>query len=77
MEKRPTPEGREQVRETPTEARQGSKDRPVAMVLMVSLAIGLLALIGLMIWALSGDDPGPTPEQTQGALPTVEAVRVV
>ncbi|WP_343866370.1 hypothetical protein [Caenispirillum bisanense] len=66
MEKRPMPGGREQVRETPTEARQARKGFPVAMVLAGGLTLGIIALIGLMIWASSGE-PEPTPqEQRQG-----------
>ncbi|WP_404379962.1 hypothetical protein [Caenispirillum salinarum] len=53
------------VEETPEQARQGRKGKPVAVILMVSLALGLLALIALIIWALSGDDPGPTPSQLE------------
>lgn len=66
MEKRPMPGGREQIRETPTEARQARKGFPVAMVLAGGLTLGIIALIGLMIWASSGE-PEPTPqEQRQG-----------
>lgn len=68
MEKRPTPEGREQVRETPTEARQATKGKPVALVLMGALSLGLLALIALMLWALTGDPDPPAQEQQQGGL---------
>ncbi|MCA1940622.1 MAG: hypothetical protein LDL26_06450 [Caenispirillum bisanense] len=70
MEKRRTPDGSEQVRETPEEARQAQKGRPVAMVLMGALTLGLIALIALMIWALSGEPEPTSQEQQQGAAPT-------
>ncbi|EKV32680.1 hypothetical protein C882_1517 [Caenispirillum salinarum AK4] len=53
------------VEETPEQARQGRKGKPVAVILMVSLALGLLALIALILWALSGDEPGPEPAQLE------------
>lgn len=59
------------VEETPEQARQGQKGKPVAIVLLASLALGLVALIALVLWALSGEEPGPVPAQT-GSLPPLE-----
>lgn len=60
------------VEESPEEARQGRRGKPVAVILLVSLALGLLALIALVMWAIPGDEPGPEPAET-GQAPTIQA----
>jgi flagellar basal body-associated protein FliL len=60
------------IEETPEHARQGRRGKPVAIVLMVSLALGLIALIGLVLWALTDEASAPEEPRT-GQTPALTA----
>ncbi|MDX6806787.1 hypothetical protein [Terrihabitans rhizophilus] len=65
------PPERDAAVKNPTQARQGSRGRPVLYVLGGGLALAILALLYFV--STSVDDPPPNPAAEQSVGPTTDA----